>query len=472
MAHIKVFNHYLHVPFLVLGLLEYALLWLSLVAATYGVFGDIVRTDLYWNSPLFQRAFLFATVMMASAMAMGVYSARAREGMSGMAIRSLASYCLLGGGSLTILFYLLPEFYFGRSVMAIAIGIAMILILFVRILFFMIVDVSAVKRKVVVYGAGRRALELLEAMEAVEASQLGVQLVGFVRAGETAATVPESRIVDPQDDWLGFVAVNNISEIVIAADERRRDEGALLSLERLLDCKMAGVGVIEAINFYERELGRIQLEHLHPGWLLFSDGFKYSNSRDIAKRCFDLLISSVVLLLAWPFMLLTALAVYLEDGAPVLYRQVRVGRGGREFQIAKFRSMRLDAESDGKAVWASKGDSRVTRVGAFIRNTRLDELPQLYNVFRGDMSFIGPRPERPEFVADLSWEIPFYDSRHLVKPGLMGWAQLKYPYGASVKDAEEKLRYDLYYVKNQSFLLDLLILVETVEVILLGKGVH
>ena len=171
-------------------------------------------------------------------------------------------------------------------------------------------------------------------------------------------------------------------------------------------------------------------------------------------------------------MLLTALAIFLESGAPVLYQQVRVGLNGKEFTINKFRSMRQDAEKDGKAVWASKNDSRVTRVGGFIRNTRLDELPQLYNVLKGDMSFIGPRPERPQFVAELSEKVPFYDARHRVKPGLMGWAQLKYPYGASVEDAENKLKYDLYYVKNHSFFIDILIVIQTVEVVLLGKGVH
>lgn len=205
--------------------------------------------------------------------------------------------------------------------------------------------------------------------------------------------------------------------------------------------------------------------------MLFSDGFKYSKRRMLAKRLFDLVLASIFLLLLWPFMLLTALAVKLESPGTVLYHQIRVGLNGRQFRIYKFRSMRQDAEKNG-AVWATKNDSRVTRVGAFIRNTRLDELPQLYNVFAGDMSFIGPRPERPEFVADLAQQIPFYEMRHKVKPGLMGWAQLKYPYGASVEDAKNKLQYDLYYTKNHSFFMDMLIMIQTVEIILLGKGVH
>jgi exopolysaccharide biosynthesis polyprenyl glycosylphosphotransferase len=191
----------------------------------------------------------------------------------------------------------------------------------------------------------------------------------------------------------------------------------------------------------------------------------------LAKRLFDLILASLFLVVLWPFMLLTALAVKLESPGAVLYHQVRVGLNGRSFRIYKFRSMRQDAEKNG-AVWAQKNDARVTRVGAFIRNTRLDELPQLYNVFAGHMSFVGPRPERPEFVTDLAQQIPFYEMRHKVKPGLMGWAQLKYPYGASVEDAKNKLQYDLYYTKNHSFFMDMLIMIQTVEIILLGKGVH
>jgi exopolysaccharide biosynthesis polyprenyl glycosylphosphotransferase len=206
--------------------------------------------------------------------------------------------------------------------------------------------------------------------------------------------------------------------------------------------------------------------------MLFSDGFRYSRRRVFAKRLFDIGLASLFLLVLWPFMVLTALAVILESGRPALYHQLRVGLNGSTFRIYKFRSMYQDAEKSGKAIWAQKNDNRVTRVGAIIRNTRLDELPQLWNVLKGEMSFIGPRPERPEFVSELSRQIPYYDMRHKVKPGLMGWAQLKYPYGASVEDARNKLQYDLYYTKNQSFLMDMLIMIQTVEIVLLGKGVR
>ena len=205
---------------------------------------------------------------------------------------------------------------------------------------------------------------------------------------------------------------------------------------------------------------------------MFSDGFRVSRSRDFAKRLFDLAVSILLGIVLLPFVLVAALAVFFETGRPILYSQVRTGINGKPFKIYKIRSMRQDAEKGGKAVWAKANDSRVTRVGAFIRNTRLDEIPQLWNVIRGDMSFVGPRPERPEFVEQLERDIPFYTHRHAVKPGLMGWAQLNYPYGASVEDAKGKLEYDLYYTKNHSFVMDLLIMIQTVEVVLLGKGVH
>ena len=230
----------------------------------------------------------------------------------------------------------------------------------------------------------------------------------------------------------------------------------------------------DLLDFMERETGQIVVNLMYPSWLIFSNGFNSQNYfQQVADTALNWVLASIIFLLVWPFMLLTALAIYLDDGrktkTSVFYKQIRVGKDGNLFSIYKFRSMGKDAEKDG-AKWAAKNDMRVTRVGGFIRKYRLDELPQLYNVFRGDMSFVGPRPERPEFVEQLVKEVPFYNQRHNVKPGLAGWAQLNYPYGASVSDAMEKLKFDLYYVKHQSFLLDLLILIRTVEVVLFGKG--
>lgn len=471
MSHIKIANHYIHIPYLVLGLIEVVVLLASVFAASYVVFGPPITIEFYWGSELFKRASVFALVLTASTMALGVYQSKAREGFTGMAIRTLAAYCLLGGGGLTLLFYLFPQTYLGKSVLATSIMVALVATLTVRLVFYALVDTESLRRRIVIYGTGPRAAELLAKIES-ESDNLGLQVIGCIDAGEPECAVDQSRVIAKIDDWLGFVGREAVSEIVIALTERRRGRGAVFPMDDLVDCKMVGVRVIETINFYERELGVIELEHLNQGWMLFSDGFRYSQSRDVIKRGFDIVASLCLLAIIWPFVVLTALAVVLETGRPALYSQIRTGLNGKTFRVYKFRSMVTDAEKDGKAVWATKNDARVTRVGAVIRNTRLDELPQLYNVIRGDMSFVGPRPERPEFVQDLAEQIPFFEQRHRVKPGLMGWAQLKYPYGASVKDAENKLRYDLYYVKNHSILLDFLILVQTVEVVLLGKGVH
>jgi len=228
------------------------------------------------------------------------------------------------------------------------------------------------------------------------------------------------------------------------------------------------------LSFFERETGKIRLDQLHPSWLLFSDGFNQGGMRATTKRTFDICISSLLLVITWPLMLLTVIAIWIESGfnfkTPILFKQVRVGAGGRPFQVLKFRSMIVDAEKSGKAQWASKNDSRITRVGSLIRKIRVDELPQILNVFRGDMSFVGPRPERPEFVVIFSEKIPYYSERHRVKPGITGWAQLLYPYGSSEKDALEKLQYDLYYVKNHSIFLDFLIMLQTAEVVLFSRG--
>jgi sugar transferase (PEP-CTERM system associated) len=259
-----------------------------------------------------------------------------------------------------------------------------------------------------------------------------------------------------------------VDEIVIAMDDRRRE----FPVRELLDCRLNGIEVIDIVSFLERETGRVHVDVLNPSWIIFAAGFRRDALRQASKRAFDLLASLALVLLTWPFMLLTAIAIMFEDGprAPLLYRQRRVGLDGKDFHVLKFRSMRVDAEGDGKARWATGSDDRVTRVGRVIRKVRIDELPQIFNVLRGDMSFVGPRPERPEFVSQLAESIPYYEERHCAKPGITGWAQICYPYGASEKDSLEKLQYDLYYVKNQSLLFDLMILLQTVEVVLLGKG--
>jgi sugar transferase (PEP-CTERM system associated) len=280
--------------------------------------------------------------------------------------------------------------------------------------------------------------------------------------------VPVDRLIESTQPLSTIAAELEIDEIVVAMDDRRQQ----FPLKELLDCRLAGLEVIELASFLERETGKVYLDILIPSWMIFSTGFRRDLIRRISERAFDTAASFALLVATLPIMLLTIIAIKLEEGlkAPIFYGQPRVGYAGRVFRVLKFRSMRPDAEKDGRARWATANDDRVTRVGRFIRKVRIDELPQLFNVFAGKMSFVGPRPERPEFVSQLAESIPYYSVRHAVKPGITGWAQLCYPYGASEQDAVEKLQYDLYYVKNHSLVFDFLILLQTVEVILFNKG--
>jgi sugar transferase (PEP-CTERM system associated) len=386
-----------------------------------------------------------------------------------MAVRCVVSYCLLGSAAMVILFYVFPGLSIGRRALFGSVILSLVVIVVLRKLFYVVVDASRLRRHVLVLGAGKKAASIGD----VRGEQsIGFDIVGFIPSEPEETVVPRSRLVDASGGIERLVDQYGVDEIVVAVDERRRGKGGYFPVEELLDCKLKGVRITEAVSFHERELGQMALSELHPGWMVFGDGFHYSQARDVAKRFFDIIVCSLLLLLAWPLMLFAVVAIFIETGRPVLYKQTRTGISGAPFSIYKFRSMSQDAEKGGKAVWASANDARITRVGSFIRNTRIDELPQIFNILRGDMSFVGPRPERPEFVTELNLKLPYYDFRHKVKPGLMGWAQLNYPYGASVDDAEGKLVYDLYYVKNHSFLLDILILVQTVEVILLGKGVR
>ena len=385
-----------------------------------------------------------------------------------MALRTVVSFCLLGAGVLTIVYYILPELYLGRGVLFWSTLLSTFLVLAARWLFFHTANLANMRRNVVLLGAGKQAKNILDNLER-ERSGFDVEIFSCLTDDFNAIRAPKALVQSYPEDWTQYIKRHKISEVVVAPDERRRSKGGSFPEEALLECKMAGVIVSDVLSFFERELSKVEINLLHPGWLLFSDGFKYSRSRDIGKRIFDLITASFLILALSPLLLLTSAVILLGSGRPILYSQLRVGLNGKTFRIYKFRSMRNDAEKDG-AVWASKNDSRVTRVGAFLRNTRIDELPQLYNVLKGEMSFVGPRPERPEFVDELRKQIQFYDARHRTKPGLMGWAQLKYSYGASIEDTKEKLRYDLYYMKNHSILMDLLIIIQTVEVVLLGDG--
>jgi sugar transferase (PEP-CTERM system associated) len=453
---------------LVLGTLEFVVLFavfslLTLILSLVGVNHAPFHTDIL-------SAFLFALVLSCGTLAMGGYLVMVQESISSLFFRTLVAYCFVGGIGLTILYVIVPSADPGSSNLFWAVMLASLVVVLMRLIFLRIVDSEQLVRRVVILGAGDFAGGLLAEYEQ-NMRALGVRIVGCI-SDSPEPTVAKEKLLSTPYDFYEFCLKNRISEIVVAQQERRKAEGGWLPVPDLMECKLRGVEVTSALDFYERELKKAKLAMVHPSWIVFSEGFKASRSRAFAKRFLDLAISLTLLVLMLPFIVLTALAVFLETGKPILYSQKRVGMLGREFRIYKFRSMRQDAEKDGKAQWASANDSRVTKVGAFIRNTRLDELPQIYNVLKGEMSIVGPRPERPEFVSELKEKIPFYDTRHYVKPGLMGWAQLKYPYGASIEDAKGKLEYDLYYSKNHSLMMDVLIMIQTVEVVLLGKGVR
>jgi sugar transferase (PEP-CTERM system associated) len=319
--------------------------------------------------------------------------------------------------------------------------------------------------RVLVFGVGEES----EAVSKVlRKSDPDIQIVGFYPSvGETDFAVPPQAVLSRKMSLSDTAHSLKVDEIIVAVRERR---GGVLPLRELLDCKLSGVRVLDLASYFERALGQIRLDSLRVGWLIFGEGFRQSWRRATVKRLFDIVLALFMFVLTLPVMVLTAFLIVLESGCPVFYRQERVGLDGRLFKVVKFRSMRTDAEGDGKPRWASADDDRVTRVGRFIRKVRIDELPQLYNVLVGDMSLVGPRPERPYFVDKLTRDIPFYAVRHSVKPGVTGWAQVSYPYGATVDDSIQKLQYDLFYVKNHTLFLDILILFQTVGVVLTGKG--
>jgi sugar transferase (PEP-CTERM system associated) len=324
-----------------------------------------------------------------------------------------------------------------------------------------------VTRRILVFGTGTQALAV---MRALNKSDPSAEIVGyFPSPNDESPVVPETQILSRTKTLTDTAKALKVDEIVVALTERR---GGSMPLRELLDCKLHGIRVLDLASHFEQTLGQIRLDSLYAGWLIFGDGFSQGALRAVVKRLSDILFASILILLSLPIMLVTGLLIIAENGFPVFYRQERVGLNGRLFNVIKFRSMRNDAEKDGKPIWAKADDDRTTKVGKIIRKLRIDELPQLFSVLKGDMSLVGPRPERPFFVDQLTKEIPFYAVRHSVKPGVTGWAQVRYHYGATVEDSAEKLQYDLYYVKNHSLFLDLVVLFETIGVVLTGKGAH
>jgi sugar transferase (PEP-CTERM system associated) len=364
---------------------------------------------------------------------------------------------------LAVLTALFPALTIGGSIFLTSLGLLLVALPSVRLGLVRLARDPHLEQRVLILGTGLRARAL--AQEIWSQHEFAYRIVGFVDELQTALPSDDPLVIGSRLDLQALVQQHRIDRIVVSLSDRRGS----LPVEELLQAKLSGVRVEDAATMYERITGKILIDEIKPSWLIFSDGFRVSRVTRALKRAFDIAVAAVGLMLAAPLMALTALAVRLDSRGPILYCQERVGKDGRPFTLSKFRSMRDDAEQ-GTPVWARDHDERVTRVGRVIRLTRLDELPQLWNVLRGDMSLVGPRPERPFFVHQLAARIPFYSSRHVVRPGVTGWAQVKYRYGSSVEDAAEKLRYDLYYIKHQSLLFDMTILLDTVRVVLFRMG--
>lgn len=461
---IRLFGYFVSTIYLYLGIVEAAVFFTGFHLGMLARFGWKLPDDLSAAS-LPGMALVFAGVMSAALVAMGLYQRGVQERAAGFLVR-LGIGFLLGTALLTVVFYTVPTFFVGRGVFGLSLVFSFVGISVVRELFARFASVDARKRRVLVLGAGLNA-ERIEGL-LCEHPSVGFMIVGYVPLPKSKSLVPASKLVEWDGSLLDLVITLEADEIVVAADNRR----GKLPADDLIDCKMSGFDVMDLLTFFEKELAIVKIDLLHPSWILFSSGFHIGVSGLYGKRMFDLALGSVMLLVAAPIMLIVAAASLIESRGrdPILYHQVRVGQNGKPFRLHKFRSMRVDAEADGVARWASKNDSRVTALGAFLRKTRLDELPQVFNVLKGQMSLVGPRPERPEFVARLGAGIPYYSERHRVKPGVTGWAQLLYPYGSDEDDARRKLEFDLYYVKHAGIVLDMIILLQTVEVVLLGKG--
>lgn len=447
-----------------LWLIEMAVIMLSIMLAARLRFIDSAEgyAQFFSGSPL--RILLVALVITTAMAAFGLYQVHVRHNRLEFTVRLLLAFGF-GGIALLVIYYLVPAAYIGRTVLAVGLALGFASVAAVRLVRARLFGIRAFKRRVLVFGAGKNA-NLINRRMRRTADRHSFVVVGFVPVDDQVIDVPEEMQLRNVSSLPELTESMHIDEIVVAPDERRGG----LPMDAMLACAQRGIVVSDLSTFFEREAGMVSLDVSDPSWLVFCGGFDHSMPRRVSKRFFDLLAASTLLLVAWPFMLLVALAVWLESRGPILYRQTRVGERGRSFEVMKFRSMRVDAEQDGIARWATREDDRTTRVGRFIRKSRLDELPQLFNILKGEMSFVGPRPERPQFVEMLTQEIRYYGVRHSVKPGLTGWAQLRYAYGASVQDAEEKLTFDLFYVKNQNMVFDLLILLQTVEVVLFRRG--
>jgi len=394
-----------------------------------------------------------------------VYDYAKTPRFSQFAVR-VAQALIMASGVLACIYYLIPNLLLGRGVFVISLGIISVFLILWHSLLRIYLGLRAPRCNVVVMGTGRLARELVA--EILRHPEVGIRVVGFVDDDPSlvGVSIVNPKVIGLHGDLPAIIANTRVDRIIVELQDRR----GRLPIDELLTLKTRGIAIEDATSLYERITGKIAIENLKPSWMIFNAGFEVSPSMLMQKRILSVVVSLLLLFILSPVTLIVMLLIKLESRGPVFHKQERVGQNGKIFTLWKFRSMRANAEKETGPVWSMPGDERITRIGYFLRRTRLDELPQLYNVLRGDMSLVGPRPERPHFVRDLASRIPFYQLRHAVKPGVTGWAQINYEYGNSVRDAVEKLQYDLFYIKHMSWLLDSLIVLETVKTVLFRRG--
>jgi len=454
------FNHRVSVLALFRLLLEGAVLFIAFVLVALMHNADLHHQ----NTGLATAALTFAAVMVGAISAFGLYRHEANYSPTVGIIRT--GFAVTIGFTVAYLaFFPLPWSQIYQGILPHALLPAVACLLLTRGALASGIGLDVFAHRVVVLGTGADALAVERALSLAKPD---VRLVGFYPLSlSDSVVVPRHQVLSATVPLDEIIKSQRIKELIVAVREQR---GGSLPVSQLLACRLQGIRVTDLSGFFERVTGEVPVNCLKASWLIYGEGFRQGWGRRTVKRCFDVLAALLLLGLSSPIMVATAIAIFVEGGCPIIFRQERVGHGGRVFRLIKFRSMRIDAEKDGTPRWASSNDSRVTTVGRWIRRTRIDELPQIFNVLKGEMSFVGPRPERPYFVAQLTDKIPFYGARHSVKPGLTGWAQVRYTYGASVEDAEKKLQYDLYYVKNHTLLLDFLVLLRTIHVVLHARG--
>lgn len=460
---IRLFRHFVSLGMVLLALAEFTLFIQIASFAAQNYYQGHPSEDAIGAT---YRPWLFAALLTLLHSIFGLYDWEWTRGPVSMLVRTGGS--LLVAATVTIAgAALFSAPFLVHSGLLVALGIAGLASILIRLLFIQFDSTGLFRRRVLVLGTGTRAAVLAEIISRGEDN--GIRIVGYLPVGATHCFVPGHLVLEEAGSLYEIAQQHRVEEIVVAVRQRRNSQ---LPLAGLLECKLRGIQVYEMADFCERQTGLLPLGSLNTSWIIFSDGFAPGSTRDVVKRLFDIVVSLLFLTLFSPLALVTILLLRLENRGPVFYTQVRIGQYAIPFTIFKFRSMYVDAEKDGMPRRAQKNDERITRVGRFIRRTRIDELPQVFNVLLGHMSFVGPRPERPYFVDELAAHIPYYHARHSVKPGITGWAQVKLTSGASVEGAIHKLEYDLYYVKNHSLFLDLLILVQTVQVVVLGRGVR